>query len=271
LFCQALNFGSDNEEDDMPPFLLPRDVGVEADVPKATLDVVLEEDEEDEQEEVVEDDEFTGDIEASGIKIVFTPPQPDNTSMDVYCSPPAAVSKPVPCYEPFGDDDDEECVPFNFGRPIIRQPPTETPPRRVQSVDTGKKNPSPPPSSIPRAASFKSPSTTTPPKSGLGRFIPPSGYVTPPNKRGGTPPSFIPQPVSGNSPPKQRASPASTFIPQPRRKMSYGSKPSNTTNLSRCDYSFRLVVFCRDQSDEPSSQITRIHAANVPQFACGND
>jgi len=227
LFCQALNFGSDIEDDDMPPFLLPRDVGVEAEVPKATLDVVIEEDEG--GDEVTEEDEFIGDIEVGGIKIVFTPPQPDNAPMDAHCSP-TVVNKPTPHYEPFSDDDDEEVVPFNFGRPIIRQAPTESPPHRAQTTETSKKVPSP--SSIPRAASFKTPPTTTPPKLGLGRFIPPSGYVTPPSKRGGTSPSFIPQPVSSISPSRQRASPTSTFIPQPQRKSTYGSKASSTTNGS---------------------------------------
>jgi hypothetical protein len=52
-----------------------------------------------------------------------------------------------------------------------------------------------------------------------------SSYVTPPNKRGGNLPSFIPQPVSSPSPMRVSACPSnprtvpmSTFIRQPARK-----------------------------------------------------
>ena len=239
LFSQLLSFGSDVDGSDMPPFLLPCDVGVEVvDVSKPVLDVVLEEE--------GEEEEITGDIEVGGIKFVFTPPQPDNTPADAQksdYSPP--IRKPVPVYEPFDEDDDHELVPFNFDRLNLRQIGTETPPYETRTESSRKITAT---SSIPRVTGLKPQQVSsnkngngTLAKSTLGRFIPPSGIaasncVTPPSKRGGTIPSFIPQPVSNVMLPK-RTSPTSIYIPQPPRKPASGGSgdrvsSSNASNGS---------------------------------------
>lgn len=251
----SMGFGLD-DQDDMPPFVLPNDVGVEVQeiLPSPhSLEAVMEEEEleeeEEEEDEVEElDDDAVFDEEISGIRITFTPPEPEHDELQMQIPTiPVATVKPIPVFESSDeddDDDDEAPVPFNFGRPA---------PGSVQTVSTNygrsispKADPSVPnrnvasPSSIPRyspARSFIASSdviTSTPPKATPTRFVVPTGYsangfVTPPSKRGGMMPSFIPQPVSSATPirciapNKPRTTPTTTFIRQPQSKPGPGA------------------------------------------------
>jgi hypothetical protein len=220
------------------------------------LEVVAEEPEEEssldteETDSDVEDDEdaFAG---ACGISFTFTPPQDDEVKEEPpqiqVTSPTKRTSPPptLPAFDfGFGDEEEQEesknVIPFNFGRPLVeeRQPPSppaqasETPvafPIITTPPSARPTSPSriPAPSSsssIPRLVSFS-------PKSGADTSmstptkIARSPFVTPPTKRGGASPSFIPQPVSSPSPLRtgtftrpKAVLPTPTFIPQPTRK-----------------------------------------------------
>ncbi|KAF8211507.1 hypothetical protein K438DRAFT_46892 [Mycena galopus ATCC 62051] len=227
--------GFSRSDDTKSCFVLPASVLAGAESSFCDLDVVEEEEEEDEDveegetegETVVEDGEVN-----YGIKITFTPaddavleaPMP---AADAVSTPPS--SKPVFSSAPIEDDDEEEeeaaTGPFNFGRPLTtpeRPMATITRPTSAASV-----NPRPiSPSSIPRPTMAKPPHFTlaSPPR--------PAGdmnaFVTPPTKRGGTMPSFIPQPSSPSrlslqkSPPpfatNASTKPSTTFIRQPARQ-----------------------------------------------------
>ncbi|KAH9950091.1 hypothetical protein B0H21DRAFT_687382 [Amylocystis lapponica] len=219
LFSMVQN----DDDDELPPFLLPADVGVEVASPedmepKRVLDVVVEEDEEIEEskdeDQFSADDEFVGEVDEGGIKFVFNPPP---------MSPPTPKSEkasPPPVMEPF-DVDEEASLSFTF------------PQSRIPSLNSS-------PSSIPRSNSTKpiSPAAmSTPVKSRLPQATQsPSAFMTPPSKRGGTLPSFIPQPRSQSGTPlKTPTTPLKgpSFIPQPRRVTSPASfKPSSIPVMS---------------------------------------
>ncbi|PBK73035.1 hypothetical protein ARMSODRAFT_1082401 [Armillaria solidipes] len=201
-------------QDDMPPWLL----GGADEVVDKSLDMVIEEDEEESGSDMtrVEEEEVFGD--AGGIKITFTPPIEDvasEPSVPETPSPKASV-KPVHLLADFEEDEEEDVVstpPLGYSRPALSQ--MVTPPSSIP-------RPAATPSGIPRSVSREqSPS--------LSRSPPPK-YGTPPNKRGGSMPSFIPQPVSPCSPKQPRAS--TTFIRQPPRKPLLPSKMSNGNKTS---------------------------------------
>src|SRR6202043_4027874 len=104
--------GFTSEDDDMPPFFLPCDVGVEVvDGPKNALEVVTEEEEGSEEES---DDDFSAGFEVGGIKITFTPPQPDTDSLESESSScPISSNEPVSSYTPF-DDEEESLMSFSL-------------------------------------------------------------------------------------------------------------------------------------------------------------
>jgi hypothetical protein len=235
LFASGFKYGA--EDDENGPFFLPDGVGVEVDEESKGLDAVVEEeeDEEDTQTQVDEDENMFGEV--GGITITFTPPEADDESFDIQCSS-SPVKKFVEAFN-FLDDEDEgedEDVPFNFGRPIVPQH-TDIPKVIVSApspsglITPPSTLPRPPPPSIPRITIVKSSTeitTSTPPRS--TPLATPSTYaldafVTPPTKRGGIMPSFIPQAVSSPSPIRPasvagRTKPTSstTFIRQPQRK-----------------------------------------------------
>jgi hypothetical protein len=244
LFAKGFQYGED-VDGEMPPFLLPTDAGVEAVEMSRGLESV-----EEEGEEMEDEDEGIAFREAGGIQIMVTPAEEESEAETVESLSEQHVSssfrKPVPVFE-FFDDDEEASVPFNFGRAQTQpakdmSPPsstTITPPSSIPHATPPSATPRlTSPSSIPRATSFKpsfsSPEvlTSTPPKSPPTRFVPASDYsantfVTPPTKRGGTMPSFIPQPISLPSPIRNMAAPTkqkpgsnptATFIRQPQRK-----------------------------------------------------
>ncbi|CAL1702073.1 unnamed protein product [Somion occarium] len=193
IFSQALG----ESDDELPPFILPADVGVEVDSPrqhdqpKTALDVVLEEEEEEDDEEIdnpellnVADDEFVGQEVEGGIIFTFNPPPffegPEDASLDS-----SATSDIQP----------------------------STPSSRSS------------PSSIPRPTTTKSftlsPVLTTPVKPVPSAFagFSPSSFSTPPSRWSPSPtsiPAIGPRPSTSVSPPVIRNKPAS-FLPQPRR------------------------------------------------------
>ncbi|TFY82524.1 hypothetical protein EWM64_g1490 [Hericium alpestre] len=239
----AKGFAIDSEDDDMPPFFIPSDVGIEVvetavlEAPATGLDSVIEEEEPEEEEseeeglsvvdeeEEQEEEEFIGEEVEGGIKFTFTIPpafdSPVSTEFVRTPSPPRSPTrKLVPVYEPSTDDEDS----FSFQSqsapmPIQKSP---TPGRSPANVS---------PSSIPRATAlkrFETPTKIPAPQFGSPRSVP-SSFMTPPTKRGGTQPSFIPQPrrelASPSSSPRPSAITPPKFVPQPQRK-------SVTTNTS---------------------------------------
>ena len=193
-------------EDDagaLPPFVLPADVGIEVESPPtkdsvlcagAGLDVVLEEEEE--LEETVEagtEDEFIGEEDEGGIKFTFKIPSPF-VSPESSQTPSPTTPERMPYYEPVTEAEDDGHSPFPF--PVVR------PASRTRT--------SPPsPSSIPRATALKR-------FEGLAKdakFSPRAPTSSPSNMRGGSRPSFLPQPIT-------KSVSAPTFIPQPTTKAS---------------------------------------------------
>ncbi|KIM45925.1 hypothetical protein M413DRAFT_64626 [Hebeloma cylindrosporum] len=219
--------------------------------------------EEAESETEVEDEDMFGEI--GGIRITFTPPQeepePKEERKQIQVSSPVKSTSPPPVLPAlnFGEDEDDEedeqddlrkVIPFNFGRPLIDErepsPPPSiafpiivTPPAALPRPASPSMIPRPTsPSSIPRAVSSRSMSSSSSdsfssPPSKVSTMRPGAStttfssnyYITPPTKRGGALPSFIPQPVSSPSPlrsmpapAKPRVIPTSTFIRQPVRK-----------------------------------------------------
>ncbi|KAF8258392.1 hypothetical protein EI94DRAFT_1835061 [Lactarius quietus] len=169
-------FGAvDEEEDEMPPFVLPVDVGVEVESPPiddessrlsgSGLSVVLEEEEEEPE------DVFVGEEDEGGIKFTFEIPPAFTTA-----STPVQARKPVPFCELAGEDADDESA---FTLPLVARKPA-TPPS---------------PSSIPRATVLKR-------FEGSAKFSPSPPTST--SRHGGTRPSH---PIKTIAPP--------TFIPQP--------------------------------------------------------
>ncbi|KIJ70412.1 hypothetical protein HYDPIDRAFT_105123 [Hydnomerulius pinastri MD-312] len=231
MFSSA--FGSAADDDEMPPFVLPSDVGVVVESSSSrSLDVVFEEDEEDGDADD-EDEELVGEEVEGGIRFTFSappiicitpPPDICITPPPAICiTPPADVEhasnhsisrKPVPVYEPFEDDEeDEPFAPFQFPQMRVQpklvepiSPPTTSSPSTSDSSSRPASRTAASPSSIPRATSLRSfspktpPTSFTPSKSSSGRFATSnSAFVTPPSKKGGQVPSFIPQPVTSPS------------------------------------------------------------------------
>ncbi|KAJ7477090.1 hypothetical protein B0H11DRAFT_2029628 [Mycena galericulata] len=227
MFAKGFNY--DDEANSC--FVLPASVLASVEGSLGVLDVVVEGEEEEGEEEgeteaetVVEDGEVN-----NGIKITFTPPAEDSvlaTPLAVNVSPPSPSRKPVPSFTFLEDEDEGEeeavTVPFNFGRARSVTPELATvtapSPRPVS------------PSSIPRPTAAKpafftlaSPPRTSSPAGNMNAF------VTPPSKRGGTMPSFIPQPTS------------------PARNNGLRSTPSFSTNASTKP----STTFMRQPSRQP--------------------
>ncbi|KAF9468843.1 hypothetical protein BDZ94DRAFT_1279379 [Collybia nuda] len=259
LFSNGFKYGADNDE--YSPFFFPGGVGVV--VEDNGLDTVTEEEEDDTQTEVDEEEDMFGDV--GGIRITFTPPEAEESFASERS--PSPVKPTVPTINFFDDMEEEGSAPFNFGRSVASEvfeaPKVETP----QVVVSGPASVliTPPssdprsvaprvvsPSSIPRSkaslrSKFMQPDvrTATPPKVFSTRVFPPGGYasnafVTPPNKRGGVMPSFIPQPVSSPSPirstaatSRQKTAPNLTFFPHPQRKpLTLANNANKNQNIS---------------------------------------
>ncbi|TFK29331.1 hypothetical protein FA15DRAFT_752789 [Coprinopsis marcescibilis] len=227
---------------------------------EGTLSAVEEEEGEDDDDSydlTREEDDSDMFGEAGGITITFTPPDDveelGSEVQQIKLVQPAKSASPPPTLPAldFGDvDDDEGEEMFNLtstapepGKSSTRIPTRSTSTPQVFSVPKSIPPVSPPssiprstspnftsPSSIPRPSSRQSnnkaretPLSPSPPRLSLGSF---NSFATPPSKRGGGLPSFIPQPTASPSPSrvqysKPRTSVATpTFIRPPSRKSS---------------------------------------------------
>lgn len=277
IFASALKFA---DEDDAP-FYIPGGVGtvIEAPAPvpevksQRTLGVLTEEAGEDEEEDTLsvmdEDEDMFGEI--GGIRIIFTPPEEVEELPEVeqikLATPPKAISTPptLPAFDfGHGNDEQDDINTFMFGQAASALNSTSlpatlssTPPRPTPPMIT-------PPSSIPRAVvpRTNSPSSAIPrPASRTSATCTSqkvaSPYVTPPSKRGGAMPCFIPQPIPSPTPSRiatsKHSSPMAgpTFIRQPSRTnpltppspKATPSKPSTTAfaNGSPSRPSIRII------------------------------
>lgn len=218
-------FGSVNDDDEegLPPFVIPSDVGTVVPEPPKSLGVVLEEDEDGSEADDEDDGELLGEEVEGGIRFTFNPPTICVSPPAICISPPPAICvtppiesepalvhtrKSIPVYEPFDDEEDDST--FTFPQSRVQEPitsPSASPVTSESSSRPSSRTNSP--SSIPRATSLRSFVPTTPtcsatPPSNVSGSVPitaPTSYPatsfsTPPSRRGGTTPSFIPQPVS---------------------------------------------------------------------------
>ena len=205
-------FRSIPDDDELPPFVIPSDVGV---VVESTSFKSLN--------AVPEDDELVGEKVEGGIRFAFnappiirvTPP-PDvcvTPPPEIRITPPVETLMTTPAVRPrvedsvsipeSDDDEDESFLTFVFPPKVqpkrtehVVSPLHSSPPTSISSV---RQSSSSPPSSIPRAISLrtmspKTPSITfTPPRNVSGRFTAPLAYTAPPSKKTAT---SIPQPVA---------------------------------------------------------------------------
>ena len=204
-------FGAVEEEgDELPPFVLPADVGIEVESSPVLdsvdhsaelgLSTVLEEEEP--QDLSADNDEFVGEEDEGGIKFTFNIPSafasPASSPTPSPSTPPLARTT-VPYYEPAIEDDDD--MHFSFPAAPLVSRASASPPS---------------PSGIPRATALKRfEGSAKDAKSSPSRISPSLpvalSHNSPSSKRGGTRPSFIPQPIA-------KAVAAPTFISQPTTK-----------------------------------------------------
>ncbi|KAH7916712.1 hypothetical protein BJ138DRAFT_995052 [Hygrophoropsis aurantiaca] len=277
LFAAPFGQGDDDgDDDDLPPFLLPSDVGVVVEVPASrSLDVVLEEEEEEETEgadDADDEDELCGEEVEGGIRFTFNVPSICITPPPTICiTPPAETErlpalslsrKPAPVYQPFDEEEEDESFTFPQAKADESfDQSAETSFSSISPSSSGRSSSrtSSSPSSIPRSTalrSFTSPlASSTPPRALSARVTPPSlpnnAFVTPPSRRGGTMPSFIPQPISPSPSKCFTPSKMSSSLPVLRSKQGTistsgaynGSKfkpqlklsmTNNTANTPRC-------------------------------------
>jgi hypothetical protein len=204
----------EDDGNELPPFVLPADVGTEVESPFTEdslfyagpgLGVVLEEEEPEDVMDVSVEDEFIGEADEGGIRFTFNaPPSFASPESSETPSPTTPVltpvgHKPVLFHEPAIEDDDG--VPFHF--PVMSH------------VSRTRGSP-PSPSAIPRATAlkrFEGPDKDS--KYSLSRFSPlqpsASQHTLPPNKCDGSRPSCLPQRIT-------KPVLAPTFIPQPTTK-----------------------------------------------------
>jgi hypothetical protein len=263
IFASGFKFAP---ADDDASFFLPDDVDLPAIAEvreEKRLSAVVEEAEGDDHNENGVDDSEDMFGEIGGIRITFTPaqeePQVDETRQ-LQVSPVRSSSPPPTLPDLSFDDEDADeeethtVIPFNFGRPLVNErqpsppavafPVIMTPPPSLPRSSASIIPPSASPSSIPRPITARplfSPTSCLPSKQSAASEslnLASSSYVTPPTKRGGNLPSFIPQPVSSPSPMRVSACPSNprkipipTFIRQPVRKL----LPLEVTNKKSVD------------------------------------
>ncbi len=210
-FSRSFFSAIEDDGNELPPFVLPADVGTEVESPHTedsslyagpVLGVVLEEEEPEEVMGVGAEDEFIGEEDEGGIRFTFNIPpgfaSPESSETPLPTTPvltPLGL-KPVPFHEPSIEDNDDTPFPFSLTSPFSRM---RTSP--------------PSPSAIPRATALKR--FEGPAKdanyliSRSSSLQPPvSQHVSPSNKRDGPRPSCLPQRIT-------KPTSAPTFIPQP--------------------------------------------------------
>jgi hypothetical protein len=242
LFSQSLS----GDDDDFPPFLLPKHVGFEILEERLLLDPVLEEDEEDEldrDDDTLQDD-FLGEVVEGGIVFKFTPPEDLDVSSEVQTPRPGPLKQNSRVFETLRDDKDENIVPF---KPPHMAAPLTTPPKPLIAQSTAakvddsstifqtpirKSTTTSSPSSIPRSVSLR---TYTPTQSTSERCVITRKpfNATPPDKREGTIPTSIPQPrvrgVSSVTPLNARpALHRGSTVPVPTKYASQSPVPSSS-------------------------------------------
>ena len=235
IFASGFKFAP---ADDNTSFFLPNDVlpavAEEAQEEKRLPAIVEEAEDDCNEDEVDNSEDMFGEI--GGIRITFTPadeePKVDEVKqLQVSPAKPGSPPPTLPALS-FGDEvidgeDEASQIPLNFGRPLADERQPSPPTIAFPAMMT-------PPSSIPRPViprplSSSSELTSCPPSKpsvdSASLNFSSNSYVTPPTKRGGNLPSFIPQPVSSPSPMRVSACPSnirtvpmSTFIRQPVRK-----------------------------------------------------
>ncbi|KAG6919315.1 hypothetical protein DXG01_007448 [Tephrocybe rancida] len=261
MFASGFKYGGN---DDDAPFFFPVGAGVEVESPKI-LDAVQEEEDDVESmfgdaggiqitftpPEAEEDESFESQRTPSP-----SPAKPLAPTINFFDyddeeekSTPFNFGRPVSFAQ---EEVDIDAVfssppapkPFSFGHPTPKPTVKKsefTPAPLMITPPSSLPRPTSPqitsPSSIPRAKnakpfSFVESPAPTPPRPAQSRVVsnpidPSSAYVTPPNRRGGALPSYIPQAISSPSPlrrvsagtkPKAAPAPSSTFVRQPQRK-----------------------------------------------------
>ncbi|KAI5982282.1 hypothetical protein EDC04DRAFT_2844362 [Pisolithus marmoratus] len=223
LFASA--FCPTDDEDELPPFVLPADIGIVVEPsPVKGLDTVLEDDEED------TDDEFVGEEVEGGIRFTFNPPPTICITPPQICVSPAVVApvesegsmprKPAPVYG------EQEAPVSQLARVDTRfkteapATPSAVPPSAGCDSPRPSSKAAMSPSSIPRATALRSftqppPVPLTPSKPPTGRSTlvnpPRCSFITPPSKKGGSVSTFVPQPkylpstIAQSTPTKPRA------------------------------------------------------------------
>ena len=258
-FAKGFSFDT-SDDDELPPFVLPADVGVEVieEPLKGLLDVVVEEEEPEEEGYLEEDSEILGEEVDGGIRFTFTiPPQFDSPPSTEYVKTPSPPPhrKPVPFYELSSDEDSFSLPQSLFTSPVSEHVKLETP--YCQSpTRQGKRSPS----SIPRATSLKRFDTPTKLPAPVFTTSDQISFVTPPSQRGGARPSFIPQPSASPLPvSKQNVLSPPTFVPQPQRQIHAASRiPTNSGKPPN-----GLISQHRFSLSMSNHSVVMSHAANV--------
>ncbi|KZT12611.1 uncharacterized protein LAESUDRAFT_808196 [Laetiporus sulphureus 93-53] len=222
LFAQALA----EADDELPPFVLPSHVGVEVSSPEIeeqrhTLDVVIEVEEEEDMPKSPED-EFVGEVDEGGIKFTFMIPpeyqeslveesQSDTTSATFETDSSITVVASV------GEGEDKTLMLPQTHQDQIAALPSSIPrptPIRASSI----------PVPIGASSPHRSPSAFASRNCNI-----PATFASPTTKRGGSPPTSIPQPRFKSSSPS--SSKVASFIPQPKRTPSLASSRPSTFPL----------------------------------------
>ncbi|KAL4241380.1 hypothetical protein ABKN59_000100 [Abortiporus biennis] len=252
IFSQALA----DHDDEIPPFILPLDVGVEVESPeilpvKSVLNAVVEEDEEedegDDEKELEGDestsspmgpnDEFVGEEVEGGIIFTFAPPPSFDDELN----------------DSTNDLDDSA----NLNNSMSSDASFEAKDSSVTNLQILHRSPSTP-SSIPRlsrAALVSPSSTSTPVKRNTVGFPltcnSPSSFSTPPSRRGPQP-TFIPQP-------RKVVSPSSS---SPPKSIPVGSPPSRIPVSSTSQTKLPSSIFDDPFTSRPSTTSSQV---NHPQ------
>ncbi|KAI0786458.1 hypothetical protein C8Q75DRAFT_867195 [Abortiporus biennis] len=252
IFSQALA----DHDDEIPPFILPLDVGVEVESPeilpvKSVLNAVVEEDEEededDDEKELEGDestsspmgpnDEFVGEEVEGGIIFTFAPPPSFDDELN----------------DSTNDLDDSA----NLNNSMSSDASFEAKHSSVTNLQILHRSPSTP-SSIPRlsrAALVSPSSTSTPVKRNTVGFPltcnSPSSFSTPPSHRGPQP-TFIPQP-------RKVVSPSSS---SPPKSIPVGSPPSRIPVSSTSQTKLPSSIFDDPFTSRPSTTSSHV---NHPQ------